>query len=427
MDSLLRRLLSASPATVDGVAAALIAVVALAGYSELAFLSAIPRWLAAVIAAAGLLPAAWRRRWPGAVLALTVTGWAVAAALSTSPAPALTVAFVTCLIPLRFSWRDALVMLAGTLLALAAGLAVFAVVAHGVDRPAGAAEAGGRLLGNGLLVVVAWLTGSLVRQQRAQAAGRQEQAEERARAQLAEARRAGTEERLQIAREVHDVVAHTMSVIAVQAGVASYVGRAEPDEAIRALSSIEETSRGALREMRALLGVLRASDSPAGPREAGLGLAGLGRAGLGRADLGPAPGLDDLGALAARTAEAGVKIEMDVRGEPCRLPAGLDLAAYRVIQEAVTNVIKHAVTDRCTVTVDYRADSLTVEIADAGPGPADGVLADGGPAGGRLATGHGIAGMRERVSMYGGEFRAGPRPGHGFGVTARFPLKGRPT
>ncbi len=151
---------------------------------------------------------------------------------------------------------------------------MFAVVAHGVDRPAGAGEAGGRLLENGLLVVVAWLTGSLVRQQRAYQAGRQEQAEERARAQLAEARRAGTEERLQIAREVHDVVAHTMSVIAVQAGVASYVGRAEPDEAIRALSSIEETSRGALREMRALLGVLRASDSPAGPRDAGLGLAG---------------------------------------------------------------------------------------------------------------------------------------------------------
>jgi len=403
MDSLLRRLLSAPAAAVDGV---LVAVVALAGFGELAFLSAVPRWLAVVIAAAGLLPAAWRRRWPRTVLALTATGWAVAAALSTSPAPALTVAFVMYLIPLRFSWRDALGMLAGTLLALAAGLAVFAVAAHGPARPAGAGEAGGRLLENGLLVVVAWLIGALVRQQRAQAAGRQVQAEERARAQLAEARRAGTEERLRIAREVHDVVAHTMSVIAVQAGVASYVGRAEPDEAIRALSSIEETSRGALREMRALLAVLRASDSPAGPREA---------------DLGPAPGLDDLGALAARTAEAGVKIEMDVRGEPRRLPAGLDLAAYRVIQEAVTNVIKHAATDRCTVTVDYQADSLTVEIADAGPGPADGV-----PAGGRLATGHGIAGMRERVSMYGGEFRAGPRPGHGFGVTARFPLKDRP-
>ena len=411
MDSLLRRLLSAPPAAVDGVATVLIAVVAPVGFSELAFLSAVPRWLAVVIAAAGLLPAAWRRRWPRTVLALTATGWAVAAALSTSPTPALTVAFVMYLIPLRFSWRDALGMLAGTLLALAAGLAVFAVAAHGVDRPAGAGEAGGRLLENGLLVVVAWLIGALVRQQRAQAAGRQVQAEERARAQLAEARRAGTEERLRIAREVHDVVAHTMSVIAVQAGVASYVGRAEPDEAIRALSSIEETSRGALREMRALLAVLRASDSPAGPREA---------------DLGPAPGLDDLGALAARTAEAGVKIEMDVRGEPRRLPAGLDLAAYRVIQEAVTNVIKHAATDRCTVTVDYQADSLTVEIADAGPGPADGVPAGGGPAGGRPAAGHGIAGMRERVSMYGGEFRAGPRPGHGFGVTARFPLKDRP-
>ncbi len=120
--------------------------------------------------------------------------------------------------------------------------------------------------------------------------------------------------------------------------------------------------------------------------------------------------------MAARTAEAGVQVDVDVRDERRGLPAGLDLAAYRVIQEAVTNVIKHAATDRCTVTVDYREDSLTVEITDAGTGIV--VTGNAGP-----AAGHGIAGMRARVGMYRGEFRAGPQPGRGFGIVARFPLE----
>ncbi len=244
MDSLLRRLLPAHPVAVDGALTVLIAVVAGAGFRELAFLPGVPHWAAVVIAALAVLPAAWRRRWPRAVLAVTAASWAAAAALSTSPVPALAVAFVTYLIPLRLPRRDALGLLAGTLLVFAAGLAVFAVSGHGIYRAGGTGEAGRLLAENGLLVAVAWLAGHSVRQQRAYLAGRQEQAEERARAQLAEARRAGTEERLRIAREVHDVVAHTMSVIAVQAGVASYVGRAEPGEALRALASIEETSRG---------------------------------------------------------------------------------------------------------------------------------------------------------------------------------------
>jgi signal transduction histidine kinase len=406
MDALLKRPLAAPPAAVDGAITALIAVMTGAFFQEVAFLQGIPRWAGVVVAAVGVLPAAWRRRWPRAVLAVTAVSWAVAAALSPSPAPALAVAFCIYLIPLRFRLRDALGMLAGTLLVLAAGLAVFAVSRHGVYRPGGASQAAALLLESGLLVAIAWMIGYTVRQQRAYLAGRREQAEERARAQLAEARWAGTEERLRIAREVHDVVAHTMSVIAVQAGVAGYVGRTDPGEALRALSSIEETSRGALREMRALLAVLRAEgEQPAAsPRDGGLG---------------PAPGLADLGALAARTAEAGLRVDTDVRGEPRRLPAGLDLAAYRVIQEAVTNVIKHGATDRCTVTIEYREDWLTLAIADDGAGRAagsPGAGPDGGPAR-RPAAGHGLAGMRERVGMYGGEFRAGPRPGRGFQVT----------
>jgi signal transduction histidine kinase len=407
---LLRQVLSAHQVAVDVAVTALLTVVYGIAFGEPADLQTIPRWAAAVIVALAVIPAAWRRRWPRAVLAVTVTSGAVATALSISPSPELAAAFVMYLIPLRFSRRDALWMLTGALLVMTAGLAVFAFTRHGVYRTGGVGDAAGLLGQDALLVVVAWMIGYSVRQQRAYLAGRQEQADQRARDRLAEARRVSTEERLQIAREVHDVVAHTMSVIAVQAGVASYVGAAEPGEAIRALSSIEETSRGALREMRALLNLLRAEGNGTAP-------------GQREADMVPVPGLADLGTLAARTGEAGVQVDVDVRGERRGLPAGLDLAAYRVIQEAVTNVIKHAATDRCTVTVDYREDSLIVEITDAGTG-AGAVRAGDGPAGdGWPAAGHGIAGMRERVGMYRGEFRAGPRPGRGFGVTARFPLK----
>jgi signal transduction histidine kinase len=246
-----------------------------------------------------------------------------------------------------------------------------------------------------------------VRQQRGQAAGRREQSERRAREQLAEARRARSEERLQISRELHDLVAHTLSVIAVQAGVASYVIGERPEEAARALSSIEQTSRSALHEMRVLLGVLR--DGETGARNG---------AGPGTQDaaLVPAPGLADLDTLIERTGAAGVRVELSVRGERPRLPAGLDLAAHRVIQEAVTNVIKHAATDRCQVTVAYQEDTLMLEVTDDGAGGA----ASGG--GEQLVGGNGIIGMRERAAMYGGEVQAAPLPGRGFRVTARFPL-----
>jgi signal transduction histidine kinase len=384
---LLRRLRPAHWVAIDVVVTALLALV----YAEPADLVGIPRWAAAALAIVGVVPAAWRRRWPRAVLALVVVGWAAATAVSVNPGPALAAAFVMYLIPLRFPRRDALRLLAGSLLVMAAGAVTFTLVQHGIYRTGGTDTGAGVLLESGLLVIVAWLTGYLVRQQHVYAAGQHEQAEQRAREQLAAARRAISEERLQIARELHDVVAHSMSLIAVQAGVANYVVKTHPEEAARALSSIEETSRDALGEMRALLGVLRAED--AGRR--------------------PAPGLADLDSLVERTAEAGVQVTLDVSGERPRLSSGLDLAAYRVIQEAITNVIKHAGTDRCRVAVTYRRQTLTLEVTDTGTG------GNGSAAAG---AGHGIAGMRERVSMYGGEFRAGPRPGPGFLVTAEFPL-----
>ena len=374
------------------------------------FLRGIPQWAAAAIIAVAVLPAALRRCWPRTVLALVVTAGAVAAAFSSSPVPPLAAAFVMYVIPLRFPRRDALRLLAGTLLVTAGGLAAFAVIPHGPGGPETGTpgKAAGLLLEDGLLVMVAWLIGYTVRQQRAQAASRREQAERRAREQLAEARRARSEERLQISRELHDVVAHTLSVIAVQAGVASYVIGERPEEAARALSSIEQTSRSALHEMRSLLGVLRDEETGArngaGPRTTDAALV-------------PAPGLADLDRLVERAGEAGVRVDLSVRGERPRLPAGLDLAAYRVIQEAVTNVIKHAATDQCQVTVACQEDALTLEVTDNGAGSA--------ASGGELpAAGNGIIGMRERAAMYSGEVRAAPLPGRGFRVTARFPLAG---
>jgi signal transduction histidine kinase len=408
----LRRLRPVNWIAVDCACTALLLLV----YVELkaaAFLRGIPLWAAAAIVVVAVVPAAFRRRWPRTVLALVATAGAVATAISSSPIPPLAAAFVIYVIPLRFARRDALGMLADTLLVTAAGLVAFAFVPHGPGGPETGTigKAGGLLLESALLVTVAWLTGYSVRQQRGQAADRREQAERRAREQLAEARRARSEERVQISRELHDVVAHTLSVIAVQAGVAGYVIAERPEEAARALSSIEQTSRSALQEMRALLGVLR--DEETGARNG---------AGVGTRDaaLVPAPGLADLETLAERTGEAGVRVNLTVRGERARLPAGLDLAAYRVIQEAVTNVIKHAGTGQCQVTVGYHADALTLEVTDDGSG---GSTAGSGWSDLSVA-GNGIIGMRERAAMYGGELWAAPLPGRGFRVTARFPLAG---
>jgi signal transduction histidine kinase len=409
MDSLappLRRLLPVHWIAID-CAFTVLALV----YAELRvapFLRGIPVWSAAAIVVVAVVPAAFRRCWPRTVLALVVTAGAVATAFSSSPVPALAAAFVMYVIPLRFPRRDALWLLAGTLLVIAAGLAAFAAIRHGGYGPetGGTGKAAGLLLESGLLVTVAWLIGYSVRQQRGQAASRREQAERRAREQLAETRRARSEERLEISRELHDVVAHTLSVITVQAGVAGYVIGTRPEEAARALSSIEETSRTALHEMRALLKVLRDGESGAS-----------GGAGQGSQDtvLVPAPGLPDLDRLAERAGQAGVRVDLRVCGERPWLPPGLDLAAYRVIQEAVTNVIKHAATDQCRVIVTYQEQTLTLEVTDNGSGATASELP---------LAGNGIIGMRERAAMYGGEVWAAPRPGGGFQVAARFPLPG---
>ncbi|WP_406060673.1 sensor histidine kinase [Streptomyces sp. NBC_01077] len=252
-----------------------------------------------------------------------------------------------------------------------------------------------------LALFTAGLLGHSTRERRAHAA------ELRART----AAEAVTAERLRIARELHDVIAHSIGVIAIQAGVGRRVIETQPAEARNALATIETTSRETLAGLRRTLGALRASakDSP-----------GHG-AGDAPAPRDPAPGLADLDRLVASTADAGVRVEMRHLGDPERsLPPEVDLAAYRIVQESLTNVVRHAGTPACRVTVERGEDSLLVEITDDGhpAKPGNAPTAPTAPA----STGYGIVGMRERAALLGGRFSAGPRPGGGFHVTAVLPL-----
>jgi signal transduction histidine kinase len=368
-----------TPLQLDCAAALALAAAHIAGLHELAGLTVVPRPVVLILVLLSVLPAAVRRLWPRTVLAVVTLAAAAVLALSASdPAPQLAVGFVLYLIPSRFPRGQALWLLGATLTALATGLVLFATAGHGGSQAGDIRAALASLAENVLLVGGSWVIAYLIVQRHAYTRALAQQAER--------------DDRIRIARELHDVVAHGLSLIAVQAGVANWVVESQPAEAARALASIEEISREALREMRALLGVLRVEGDPdTGP------------------DLAPARGLADLNELADRVTAAGITVTLDVRGTPAAIPPGLDLAAYRVIQEAATNVIKHSGAGHCQVTVSCEKDALTVQVTDDGHATTDGT------------GGHGIKGMRERVAMYGGTFEAGPRPAGGFGVTARFP------
>ncbi|MFI2205429.1 sensor histidine kinase [Streptomyces sp. NPDC020192] len=239
-----------------------------------------------------------------------------------------------------------------------------------------------------LALAAACMVGLLLRERREHAVALRAQ----------EVAEAVTAERLRIARELHDMIAHSIGIVTIQAGVAGRVIDTQPEEARAALRAIETTSRQTLSGLRRTLVALRQADpgKTAGERDS----------------LAPAPGLADLERLAATTADAGVRVEVRVSGDQRTVPADLDLAAYRIVQEALTNVVRHAGTGHCRVAVDYGDEELTVEVVDDGRGATE-------PAPGH---GFGLIGMRERAGLLRGRLSAGPRPEGGFRVMARLPL-----
>jgi signal transduction histidine kinase len=244
------------------------------------------------------------------------------------------------------------------------------------------------LFSGGLLAATPWLLGRNTRARSIRLAAAEREQDQRTRLAV-------SDERARIARELHDVVAHSVGVIVVQAEGARRVFERDPDRAREALDAIEQTARRALGEMRRSLGVLRREDPEA-------------------ALVGPQPGIDDLRGLLERAREGGLTVELAVEGKPRPLPQGVDLSAYRIVQEALTNTRKHAGRVRTRITVRYGERELELEVADEGPGPS----ANGAKAG----SGHGLVGMRERVASYGGELHAGRGPEGGFVVRASLPL-----
>jgi signal transduction histidine kinase len=234
-----------------------------------------------------------------------------------------------------------------------------------------------------LLFGLPWVTGRAVRRRRL--------SERRVEQEKAKAAAAIVEERARIARELHDVVAHAISVIVLQARGGRRVLEAEPADAGEAFATIERTGHQALEEMRRLLGMLRRSDE--------------------QLALAPQPSLKQLDRLVEQVQAAGLPVKVVIEGEPRELPPGVDLSAYRIVQEALTNALKHAGPARARVLLCYDADELELEITDDGAGTGDG-----------SGSGQGLIGMRERVSVYGGELEAGRRPEGGYALRARLPL-----
>jgi signal transduction histidine kinase len=318
----------------------------------------------------------WRRRAPLAVLGVAVVAWA--ATLGSGYADLGVVTIVALYSAGRYA--------PGDMWAHAGVAAAIAVVS--VDILTGPAPWGQAVFG-GVVLFVAWYVGRRLRL-------RTERAAQLQREQAAEARRIVIEERARIARELHDVVAHRVSLMTVQAGAAKAVAAEDPEGARRAMAAVEEAGRQALEELRHLLGVLRPETDLDG--------------------LGPQPGLADLPRLVEQLREAGVEVSLATDGVPAELPARVDLFAYRIVQEALTNVLKHAGPGtRTEVRLGTDRSGIVVEVADDGHGAS--VLP---------GAGHGIVGMRERALLLGGTLDARPRPGGGFRVVAHLPTGGEP-
>ncbi|WP_228646992.1 sensor histidine kinase [Microtetraspora sp. AC03309] len=338
-------------------------------------------------AAAIVLPLVWAGRRPCAVLAVLLAELLVAMALA-QPAeriwPLMPVAdILVCFLTATRSRRTGLAAATTTLIVQEAAWHV-ALLTRGLRVFASGFLALSVLLGLG--VVVAWMAGTALRQRREYGQALRAQAE----------LQAVTADRLRIARELHDMVAHSIGVIAIQAGAGARVIDSRPEQARDALGAIEAASRQTLQGLRHMLGVLREPPAASEPEPA------------------PLSGLADLDRLAETTTAAGVRVDVRHQGKPRGLPPAVDRCAFRIVQESVTNVVRHADARHCQVVLDYAPEELRIDIADDGRGTVTTPASPG--------SGYGIAGMRERAALLDGRLSAGPRPEGGFRVTATLPL-----
>jgi signal transduction histidine kinase len=336
--------------------------------------------IAYVLLAAGPVALLARRRFPVAVL-LAVFGTTLAYWTSDYPRGPVFIALIVAFITTVIAGHRVIAVVVAIV-----GWAAFTWLPYlvGNDPRPGLA---------GTLGLLAWLLvlltiGEVVRMGRARAA-------ETTRTREEEARRRTSEERMRVARELHDVLAHNISLINVQAGVALHLMDEQPQQARTALTAIKQASKDALGELRSVLEVLRRSGEEE-PRT-------------------PQPGLDELDDLVSRAGAAGLEVTVETDGRPRELPAEVDLAAFRIVQEAVTNVARHAGQSRATVRVAYGEHDLTVQVDDNGSGATPDTTSGGGS---------GIAGMRERTAALGGRLEVGPRQGGGFRVRAQLPMDG---
>ncbi|MFG1880074.1 sensor histidine kinase [Sphaerisporangium sp. NPDC049003] len=348
-----------------------------------------PSALSVTLILLACLPLVLRRRWPFALLCLAELPQIVLTALNYDSGVAGLVSLI--LLYTVAAYRGlALSLVAAAVSSLAYAVAMLLAGQHG-DWTQHTFAA--------VVAVAVWVVGRSVRLRRAYLAELVDRAERLERARDADTRAARAEERSRIARELHDVVAHHVSVMTVQAAAARKVLDTRPEAAKDALVAIEEMGRTAMREMRGIVGVLR-TDGETG-------------------ELAPQPGMGDLPGLVDQMREAGLRAQLWIEGERRLLPPGIDLAAYRLIQEALTNSLRHAgPAARAWVTVRHEQSELLVQVEDDGRG-GTGEFTRGPDD----RQGHGLVGIRERVALYGGILRIGPRQGGGFEVRARFPLK----
>ena len=341
-------------------------------------------WAAQMIV---ILPLLARRRWPFPVL-LVVSTASVATSLSIETAfvPVAAVALASFTVGER----------AGDRVRSAMGvIAVAGLIALGfIVQDADPLEA---LVLPFVVVVPSWLVGDVVRTRRLDAADRQAEAQRVALENETRLRTAVAEERRAMARELHDVVAHGVSVMLIQSGAARQVIRTSPDLAEEALLTVEATGREAMAELRRLLGVLNDDGEATG--------------------LAPQPGVDQLEALVERVREAGLPTELSIDGSPRPLPASLDVTVYRIVQEALTNALRYARRAATLVHLSYETDQLRLEILDDGPA---------GAADATEGSGRGLVGMQQRAVQVGGHLEAGPRLGGGYAVRAWLPLEPGP-